>query len=126
MRKFFPALLLLTFPCSFVSAQNIGIGTNTPNIAALLHVDIKTSKTKGFLISGALDPSATIPDLGAGARLIYYPAKGVFRTGYVDGTQWNNLNAGNWSAAMGYNAIASGTASFATGHHTTAVGDYAI
>ena len=106
-------LLLITLNLSKGQAQNVGIGTTAPNPGALLHVNLGTSTTKGFLVSGTYT-GGTVPDLGAGARLMFYPGKLAFRAGNVTGTQWDNSNVGTSSVALGYNAIASNENSFAT------------
>ena len=46
MKKTFISLLLL-YPFIFIQAQNVGIGTVTPNASAQLHV---SSTSKGMLI----------------------------------------------------------------------------
>ena len=104
-----------------LSAQ-VGIGTTTPNAAALLHIDLGTSITKGFLVTGNNLNFATLPSLGAGCRLMFYPGIAAFRAGRVDGTQWDNVNVGSLSTAMGYNTIASGGSSTAMGYNTIASG----
>ena len=102
--------------------QNVGIGTNTPNANALLHINTGASTTKGFLVNGTYNGSSTIPDLGAGSRMMFYPGKAAFRAGSVSGPQWDNSNVGLYSIAMGYNTTASGYYSTAMGQSTTASG----
>ncbi len=109
---FCPIIFLIT--CQ-LHAQNVGIGTTTPNSTALLHVDLGTSITNGLLVTGTLNTLATVPDFGAGSRLMFYPGKGAFRAGYVIGTQWDNVNVGDFSAAMGTNTTANGRNSTAMG-----------
>jgi Head domain of trimeric autotransporter adhesin/Chaperone of endosialidase len=125
MKKIFSLCcqILILFTCK-LNAQNIGIGTTTPNSASLLHIDLGSSATKGFLISGNNLVNSTVPDLGAGSRLMFYPGKNAFREGYVSGTHWDNSNVGVGSVAMGSNTIASGTYSISMGTNTTASGTY--
>lgn len=94
---------------------NVGIGTTTPNSTAKLHVELGTSTTNGMLVTGTYTTTATIPDLGAGSRMIYYPGKAAFRAGRVTGTQWNNANVGLYSFAAGNNNTALGDGSAALG-----------
>ena len=101
----------------------VGIGTATPNAAALLHVDAGTSTTKGLLLTGTYNASATVPSLGAGTRLMFYPGKAAFRAGYVSGTQWDNAFVGLYSVAMGANSKASGAVATSIGDNTSASGD---
>ena len=120
-------LQLLTLFALFAftsSAQNVGIGTPTPHADALLHIDFGNSTTKGILFSGTFNSGSTVPNLGLGSRMMFYPGKAAFRAGYVDGTQWNSVNIGDLSTAMGNNTIAGGIVSTAMGFATTAVGNY--
>ncbi len=122
MKKIF---ILCTLACISFNAftQNVGIGTTSPNAAALLHVDIGSSTSKGLLITGTAS-NGTVPDLGAGARLMFYPGKGAVRAGSVSGTEWDDANVGNYSTAFGINTTASGNYSVAIGALATAIGDY--
>jgi hypothetical protein len=49
-------------------------------------------KAKGDFGSGSV-----LTSTGAGTRLIWYPRKAAFRAGYVHGTQWDNVNVGDYS-----------------------------
>jgi hypothetical protein len=98
------------------SNVNVGIGTTKPN--ALLHVQ-----------KGAVLFDSTIggtPVSGAGTRMMWIPAKAAFRAGYVNGTNWDDVNIGNSSFATGYNTKASGVSSIAMGRYDTASGDHSI
>ena len=108
---------------SVMLAQNVGIGTVTPNTNALLHVDLGSSTSKGLLVTGNYSAASFVPDLGAGSRVMFYPGKAAFRAGYVAGVQWNNANVGFFSTALGINSIASGSYSTAFGYVTIANGD---
>jgi hypothetical protein len=115
-------LSALCLACYLLPAQNVGIGTTTPNANARLHVDVGASATSGILFSGTSVGGATVPDLGAGSRLMFYPGKAAFRVGGVNGTQWDNVNVGRYSMSLGYNCVASGNNSIATGDRTLASG----
>ena len=118
-------LAVISFCILFTKVfAQVGIGTATPNAAALLHVDAGASSTKGLLITGTgtWDPNATVPSLGAGSRLMFYPSKGAFRAGLVGGTQWDDSLVGTNSVAMGSNNTASGPSSIAIGVNTMASG----
>ena len=56
--------------------------------------------------------SGTAQDLGVGTRMHWYPKKAAFRAGYVNATQWDDVNIGTSSAAFGQDNTASGIASF--------------
>ena len=56
--------------------------------------------------------------------MLWYPAFAAFRAGQVTGTQWDSTssapNVGPYSAAFGYNTVASGNSSFAWGNTSLA------
>ncbi len=108
-----------------VNAQEVGIGTTTPNSQAILHIDVGASTTKGLLITGT-SFTGTVPDLGGGARLMFFPGKAAFRAGYIGTTEWNNVNTGYASVAMGESTIASAHHAFAMGLNCTASGFYSF
>ena len=82
----------------------------------------------GIMVSGtygsglAVGATGGIAD-GVGTRMFFNPNKAAFRAGYVDGTQWDAANIGNYSTAMGGSTTASGDRSTAMGYNTTASGD---
>ena len=57
---------------------------------------------------------------GAGTRLLWHPGRAAFRAGRIDGTQWDNVNIGVGSVAIGESVRASGDYSAAFGLRTTA------
>lgn len=73
----------------------------------------------GLLFNGN---TGAIPMEGPGTRLMWYPAKYAFRAGYVGGAQWDDVNIGEYSTAMGYYTTASKIYSTAMGRATTASG----
>jgi hypothetical protein len=75
----------------------------------------------GVLFTGTID-NGTIPTEGAGARMVWYPNKAAFRAGHVGNTQWNDVNIGDNSIAMGTDTKASGRYSTALGLSTIASG----
>ncbi len=113
--------LLLTFiSLSYVYtiAQNVGIGTTNP--LARLHV-----ADSAVLFSGStnIPPNFTTinpPMQGAGTRMLWFPALGALRTGYVDGVQWNRDSIGLLSFAAGINTKATKEFSTSFGSSTTA------
>jgi hypothetical protein len=124
--KKYNLLFLLLLSSLYLMAQNTGIGTTTPHSSALLHVDLGGSTTRGFLVTGTFNAASTVPDLGVGSRLMFYPGKAAFRSGYVGGTLWDNASVGSYSTAMGLNSIASGYVSVSIGATNSASSDYAV
>lgn len=78
----------------YTAGGNFGIGTSTP--------------TTEFMIVGTHGSGSTLSTVGAGTRMFFYPRKSAFRAGRIDGTQWNDANIGQYSAAFGTDNIASG------------------
>ncbi|MFI5128502.1 MAG: hypothetical protein ACHQFX_00865 [Chitinophagales bacterium] len=111
-------LIIALFFISAIYSQNVGIGTASP--LARLHVPDSN------VVFSAGDPLLTLPGnpaiSGAGARMMWYPGKAAFRSGYVDGTQWNKDSIGHFSFASGYSTKASNFYSTAMGRNTTATG----
>ena len=68
-------------------------------------------KDGGFAARGD-DFVGPIPMEGTGTRLLWYPGKGAFRAGRVNGTQWNDNNVGMYSIALGFNSRANGEPTF--------------
>jgi len=92
-----------------------GLQAETPEFRADGTLIAKGSLGVGSLLS---------TDQGAGTRMLWYPAKGAFRAGSVDGAQWDLVNIGQDSTAFGYNPMASGLGSTAMGPYTSASGYY--
>ncbi|MHA7844484.1 MAG: hypothetical protein ACX93I_14295, partial [Winogradskyella sp.] len=59
---------------------------------------------------------------GSGSRFFFDKSKAAFRAGESFGTEWDDVNVGNNSIALGSGNIASGNGSFAFGQFATASG----
>lgn len=101
------------------SEGDIGIGGN-PNADASLHLKVN-NVDKGFLVTGAIG-TGTVPDLGSGSRMMFYPTKGAFRAGLATGDDWDDANVGRYSVALGFWPKASGYGAFAVGGLSNAEG----
>jgi hypothetical protein len=101
---------------------NTGIGTNSPS--AKLHIDNGSfvGASTGLAIANPANP----PVSGAGRRIMWYADKAAFRVGYVESSQWDIQNIGNYSFAGGYNAQAGGQFSVALGNNVSAAGDNSV
>jgi hypothetical protein len=82
-------------------------------------------KDGGFASRGD-DFVGPIPMEGTGTRLMWYPGKGAFRAGRVNGTQWNDNNVGMYSVALGFNSRANGDNTFAVGAGSSATSGSAV
>jgi hypothetical protein len=82
-------------------------------------------KDGGFASRGD-DFVGPIPMEGTGTRLMWYPGKGAFRAGRVNGTQWNDNNVGMYSVALGFNSRANGDNTFAVGPGSSATQGSAV
>jgi hypothetical protein len=78
---------------------------------------VRINGDDGFLVTGTFGTGNTIDTeiTGAGTRMFFNPRKAAFRAGLAIGTQWNDLNLGNFSAAFGTGNTVSGEASAAFG-----------
>jgi Chaperone of endosialidase/Head domain of trimeric autotransporter adhesin len=77
----------------------------------------------GALFGGTYDgdgDGTNIPAEGAGTRMMWYPAKGAFRAGGINGTQWDAANIGEYSVAIGQDVRASASNAVAFGLRSTA------
>ena len=122
MRKL-PLLIAIAF-IQQTHAQNVGIGTTTPQ--ARLHVADSNVLFTGHgipLIPGYVTPDP--PASGMGFRMMWYPGKTAFRVGYVGGNRWDKDSVGQFSFAAGDNPAAKGISSVAMGSNAEAKGDYA-
>jgi hypothetical protein len=108
MKRFTTLFICLGLSMAGV-AQNVGIGTLTPQAP----LTVAANRTVLF---GA-------DTLNAGTKMIWLPSKGAFRVGSVDADNWNMTKIGLNSFASGYNSMASGDYSTAMGAGTYALGN---
>lgn len=85
MKQLFFLAMALLF-CEFVQAQNVGIGTNTPNNSAMLEI---SSTNKGLLLPRVADTSS-VPSPVRG--LLIYSTNNN-KLWYHDGSRWQNANS---------------------------------
>lgn len=88
---------------------------NGAKLAAFLEM------ANGFSLTGPAG-LGTIPAEGPGVRMMWYPRKLAFRSGWVTGTQWDDANVGWVSTALGKNTTASGDFSTALGMNASTNG----
>ena len=92
---------------------DINIGNTTSDLK------ITGTEDAGLLLSGTYGSGDTLTTAGAGTKMIWYPRKSAFRAGLVTGTEWNDANIGELSAAFGYNTQALGAQSFVCGNRNS-------
>ncbi len=95
---------------------DVSIGTATSEFKLTLAAD------GGIIAKGQYFSGRSLTTSGAGTRLIWYPYKAAFRAGYVDGDSWDDANIGFNSIATGYETLASGMYSTAFGYNCEAGG----
>jgi autotransporter adhesin len=83
------------------------------------------SNVNGFAALGTYN-SGQLGASGPGLRLLWYPRKGAFRAGQINGEQWDDVNIGNYSIAMGQDTQASGQSSTAFGNGSVATGMFSF
>ncbi len=130
--------VIFLVPAHLAGAQNVGIGTTTPQ--AKLHVSEGSTVFTAAGDTPHPSDASAVPVSGEGRRLMWYADKAAFRAGYTIGTQWDTGNVGLYSIAMGESTVASdvgaaaigagaratGSVSFATGYNTFASGGYSV
>jgi hypothetical protein len=98
---------------------NVGINNRSP--VATLQVSNGSVLFDGKISIDA-ERGVGTPISGAGTRMMWIPSKAAFRTGTVEGTQWDDASIGIGSFASGINTKAGGSYSTAYGKNTTASG----
>jgi len=89
---------------------------------AAFHDASKLVSTNDGVVFTGTPGLGAIPAKGAGTRMMWYPTKGAFRAGQVSIAQWDAVNIGDFSTAMGRDTTASGAQATAMGNTTTASG----
>jgi hypothetical protein len=98
----------------------VGIGTNAPEFKLSLEDD------GGIIAKGAFNSGVSLTTSGAGTRMMWYPRRGAFRAGIVNGNLWDDANIGFGSFAGGQDNRALGSYSTAFGIGCDASGDYSF
>ncbi len=118
-------LAVLTVAASLIFASSGAAQTPDSAFAVskagqgLFRVNIDGGLTGGGQYDGDGSGSG-IPAEGAGTRLMWYPRKGAFRAGRINGTQWDAANIGDFSVAIGEDVRASASNAVAFGLRSTA------
>jgi len=116
MRIHFTIIALFFSTALLAQIGKVGINTTTP--AAMLHV-----KDSSVLFTGSSSGTVSgiaAPVNGAGVRMMWLPDRAAFRSGFVNGTQWNTDSIGTYSLACGLNNKARGTGSVSIGQGNSA------
>lgn len=100
-----------------------GLGTSTPSFKLTMDND------GGILAMGEFGTGtilsnwvAPMPTRG----LLWYPRKAAFRAGYASGTQWNDVNIGDYSVSLGEDSISSGNYSVTIGNENAVSSPYSV
>ena len=114
---------VVTQPKTQASAEEITTMATFPNPSAF-----RVTSTRGVLFDrhSIVVSGEYIPAEGSGTRFMWYPYKAALRAGTVSADQWDDVNVGRQSIAMGSDTKASGLASTAMGSGTVAIGDYSV
>ena len=85
---------------------------------------VETTGPEGAHFKGTLNTGATAPaTMGANVpRLFWFPKKAALRAGVTTGSQWDELNIGQYSLAVGSNVLATQSGNVALGTATSATG----
>jgi hypothetical protein len=118
MKKYLLIVFIIT--TKICVAQNVGIGTLTPQ--ARLHV---TDSSVLFTGAAVLPTAANnTPVSGAGNRMMWYADKAAFRVGGVTQYVWDSGYIGKYSFAANNSTLASGISSSSFGGSTTASANF--
>ena len=114
---FFGLSVLLLLP-ALAAAQTPAVEVESSTGKTLMQLNTNN----GFVLYGQIQivPPSPIPVEGAGTRLMWHPAKAAFRAGHVTGEDWDDVNVGDFSVAMGEGTEATGDWSTALGRETRA------
>jgi len=94
---------------------SVGIGMRS------LSADLEVDGLNGVVFVGT-SGSGVIPKEGNGSRMMWYPKKAAFRSGYAEEASWDDANIGWYSTATGFVTLASGNSATAMGLRTVASG----
>lgn len=111
------ALLLLPGAALHAQTPDSALAVSR-NGASLFRVNVNGGAVFGGSYAG--NSASGIPADGSGTRMMWYPGKGAFRAGGINGTQWDDANIGLYSVAIGESVRASGDHGVAFGLRTTA------
>lgn len=85
----------------------------------------KWRDTEPVVQKGDLKNGQSLPPVGTGARMIWYPGKAAFRAG-ANFDKWEDQEIGRFTFASGFNTEASGDFSTALGDRSSATGEFSI
>lgn len=109
---------------TLLTSAKVGIGTTEAEFKLSILSD------GGILSNGKYDPIDTgLSDLfssGSGSKFIWYPKKSAFRVGTVTGSQWNDVNIGDYSVALGNDTKAVADKSIIIGLNATVTGSNSV
>ncbi|MFN3755405.1 MAG: hypothetical protein ACK4RM_00475, partial [Flavobacterium sp.] len=77
--------------------------------------------TDGLVSTGNINVGAIAPS-GVGVRMVWNPRKAAFRAGLAFTNEWDDVNIGRSSVAIGHNPMASNFGSVAIGNNVQATG----
>lgn len=113
----------------FVSTDVTGGGGGGGSLPSLFEKNGTVVRSNSAQVNYTTDDfvfgSTQLADTGTAghdSRFWFDKSKGAFRAGEVNGTEWDDANVGNYSAAFGFLTKASGQYGFATGFASTASG----
>ena len=116
------ALILVAslVPSLHLHAQTFALPFTLTQSSPALTFSIDTNGT--LLETAPFNSSLSLTLTSGGSQMLWLPAYAAFRAGNFSGPSWTLADIGQYSAAFGFNTIASGEYSVAFGSRTTASG----
>lgn len=110
---------------AFVLTPGAGNGGNARPLPFAVPPTFVLRPDGGVVATGVVGQGA-IPASGPGARMMWYPGKAAFRAGRAHVQEWDDINVGEYSIALGWGTSATRDADTALGYFTTATGGASI
>jgi hypothetical protein len=109
-----------------IMGGKVGIDSVNPEFDLTLGDISDINADGGIMAIGTFGSGATLSTTGVGSRMFWYPRKAAFRAGYASVDEFNDINIGDFSIALGQGPLANNTGSIALGSQVYATGPDSI
>ena len=105
-----------------IMGGKVGIDSVNPEFDLTLGDISDINADGGIMAIGTFGSGATLSTTGVGSRMFWYPRKAAFRAGYASVDEFDDINIGDFSIALGQGPLANNTDSIALGSQVYATG----